>query len=112
LEAELLAIKEGISLSLQWSNLRIDIESDCLEAISMVKEGVANRSKNAFIVRGIILSMVERNSCIVLLVGIVTALVISWLTLIGCKAEPRFGYALAQKKAWKLLGEIVRLKIE
>ena len=64
LEAELLAIKEGISSSLQWSNLPIDIESDCLEAVSMIKEGVANRSKYAFIVREIILSMVERNSCI------------------------------------------------
>ena len=91
LEAELLAIKEGISLSLQWSNLPIDIESDCVEAVSMIKEGVTNRSKYAFIVREIILLLI--------LVGIVTVLVISWLTLVGCKAEPRFGYALAQKKS-------------
>lgn len=39
LEAELLALREGISLALQWSNLPLDIESDCLEAVTMVNGG-------------------------------------------------------------------------
>ncbi|VAH81178.1 unnamed protein product [Triticum turgidum subsp. durum] len=64
LEAELLAIKEGISLALQWIYLPIDVESDCSEAISMIKEGVGNKKKHAFIIKDIIDSMEERDSCI------------------------------------------------
>ena len=64
LEAELLAIREGISLALQWSILPIDVESDCLEAVNMIKRGISNKSKYAFIIREIISSMGERNSCI------------------------------------------------
>ena len=50
LEAELLAIREGISLALQWSILPIDVESDCLEAVNMIKTGNSNKSKYAFII--------------------------------------------------------------
>lgn len=57
LEAELLALKEEISLALQWSSLPIDVETDCMEAVRMIKEGHRNKSKYAFIVRGIISSM-------------------------------------------------------
>ncbi|KAI4969314.1 hypothetical protein ZWY2020_000228 [Hordeum vulgare] len=64
LEVELLALKEGISLALQWSNLPIDIETDCLEAITMIREGAGNKSKYAFVVRETIDSMRERDSCI------------------------------------------------
>ena len=35
LESEILAIREGINLALQWSTLPIDIESDCLEAVTV-----------------------------------------------------------------------------
>ena len=50
LEAEILALEEGISIALQWSNLHIDIESDCLEAVSMVKSTESNLSKYAFFI--------------------------------------------------------------
>ena len=64
MEAELLALKEGILLALQWSNLPIDVESDCLEAVKMIKGGGENKSKYVFIVRDIITALGERNSCI------------------------------------------------
>ena len=43
LESEILAIQEGLSLALQWSSLPIDVESDCLEAVQMVKVLVVGR---------------------------------------------------------------------
>ena len=44
LEVELLAMKEGLSLALQWSILSIDLECDCLEAVMMIKGGATNKS--------------------------------------------------------------------
>ena len=64
LEAELRAIMEGLMLSLQWSTLPIDIESDCLQGVSMVQSKESNRSKYAPIVLEIKEYMKERNSCI------------------------------------------------
>jgi hypothetical protein len=49
---------------LQWSNFPIDVESDCLEAVKMIKGGGENKSKYVFIVREIITALGERNSCI------------------------------------------------
>lgn len=37
-------------LALQWCNLPIDVESDSLEAVNMVKSGETNRSKYAFLI--------------------------------------------------------------
>ena len=64
LESEILAIKEGISLVLQWSSLSIDVESDCLEAVQMIKDTGRNFSKYAFMIGEIKQSMGERDSCI------------------------------------------------
>ncbi|KAM3208041.1 hypothetical protein ACQJBY_063004 [Aegilops geniculata] len=64
LEAEILAIQEGLMLALQWSSLPIYIESDSLEAVNMVKSEDTNRSKYAFLIRKIKDSMSERSSCI------------------------------------------------
>lgn len=89
LETELLALKEGISLALQWSNLPIDIKSDCLEAIMMVKAGVGNKSKHAFMIREIIINI--RILALLILVRTVVMLVTSWLFLVGCNAKLRFG---------------------
>ena len=36
LESKILVVREGINLALQWSTLPIDIESDCLEAVTML----------------------------------------------------------------------------
>lgn len=55
---------EGVSLALQWSNLPIDIESDCLEAVAMIKSGDPNKSKYVFMVREINSNTWERDSCI------------------------------------------------
>ena len=63
-EAELLAIKEGLSLALQWGILPIDLESDCLEAVMMIKGGATNKSKYAFIIRDIVSSLGQRDSCV------------------------------------------------
>uniref|UniRef100_A0A453AW05 Reverse transcriptase zinc-binding domain-containing protein n=1 Tax=Aegilops tauschii subsp. strangulata TaxID=200361 RepID=A0A453AW05_AEGTS len=64
LEAELLALREGISLAILWSMLPLDIESDCLQAVQMIVGGSSNKSKFAFIVKEIIGIMEERSSCI------------------------------------------------
>ena len=64
LESEILAIKEGISLALQWSSLPIDVESDCLEAVQMVKDAGRNFSRYAFMIGDIKQSMGERGSSI------------------------------------------------
>ena len=64
LETEMLAIKEGLMLASQWSNLPIQVESDCLEAIKMVQSAVTNRSKFAFLVKEIKDNLEERGSCI------------------------------------------------
>ena len=57
LESELLAIQGGISLALQCCSHLLDIESDCLEAVMMIKSSVGNRSKYAFLVEDIKRSM-------------------------------------------------------
>ena len=64
LEAEILAIREGLMLSLQWSNLPIDIESDNLKAVNMLKSANTNRSRYIFLVREIKENMFKRSSCI------------------------------------------------
>lgn len=47
-------------LALQWSTLPFDVESDCLQAVVMVKSGDSNKSKHAFMVREINDSIWER----------------------------------------------------
>jgi hypothetical protein len=44
LEAELLACSEGLALALENTNKPIILESDCLEAISMINDDNRNRS--------------------------------------------------------------------
>ena len=60
----MLAIREGVSLALQWSNLPIDIESDCLEAVSMLVRSGSNLSKYSFMMKEIKQSMGEQDSSI------------------------------------------------
>lgn len=64
LESEILAVREGVMLALQWSSPPIDIECDNLEAVNMVRSGDTNRSKYAFLIREIKDSMFEHTSCI------------------------------------------------
>jgi ribonuclease HI len=47
-DAELLAIEEGLQLSLHWSTLQFTLETDCAEAVEMIKEGSPNASAYAF----------------------------------------------------------------
>lgn len=61
--SELSAIRKGLSLALQWSNLPIIIESNCLEDVNLVK-GEIDRSRHSFLVCEIKLLMEQRNSCI------------------------------------------------
>ena len=64
LESEILAIKDVINLSLHWSYLHIDVESDSLEAVQMVKDAGRNFSRYAFIIGEIKQNMGERESSI------------------------------------------------
>ena len=51
-------------MALQWSLLPFDVESDCLEAVSMVKSIGSNFSKYSFLIKEIKQSMRERDSSI------------------------------------------------
>lgn len=79
LEAELLSLKEGISLSLQWSQLAIVTETDCLEAVNLLNKEKTVRSLYGFIVHEIKLLMEQGNTHI---------------THIRCNHNP-IGYLLA-----------------
>jgi hypothetical protein len=42
------AIEEGLKLAMQWSQLPIAAETDCSEALELIKEGTPNISVYAF----------------------------------------------------------------
>ena len=71
LESEILAIKEGISLALQWSSLPIDVESDCLEVINTMQNGGSTTSGAAAIY----------SDCLVLVIGYTS------ITFVHCPRE-------------------------
>ncbi|KAE8817674.1 retrotransposon unclassified [Hordeum vulgare] len=64
LESEIVAIREGLRLALQWSSLPIDVEFDCLEAVAMAKDAGHNLSRHAFLIGEIKQSMGKRVSSI------------------------------------------------
>jgi hypothetical protein len=47
-EAELMAIEEGLKLSLTWTTKQFCVETDCSEALDLVKESTPNTSIYAF----------------------------------------------------------------
>lgn len=49
-------------LALQWSDLRVVVEPDCLEAIDLLRKGDMGRSRYTFIVHEIIQLMEQPNS--------------------------------------------------
>ena len=77
MEAELLTLKEGISLALQWSNLHIDVESDCLEALMMIKGVIGNKCKYAFIIKRLLVLWRRGVLALIIFVGAVIMLVMS-----------------------------------
>ena len=62
LETELCALSEGITLSMQWSNLTLQVETDCLEAICMVTSEKQDRSRFVFLVQEIKQKLLERKT--------------------------------------------------
>ena len=46
--AELSAIEEGISLALHWTTLKLFVETDCAEAVELIKDTTPNTSIYAF----------------------------------------------------------------
>ncbi|KAK1648484.1 hypothetical protein QYE76_066289 [Lolium multiflorum] len=63
-EAKLMAIEEGLKLALQWSNLKFSLETDCLEALELIKERTPDLSAYAFRVNVIRDLIRERNTYI------------------------------------------------
>jgi hypothetical protein len=53
LEAELLAIEEGVKLALLWTPMNFIVESDCLEGINWIKQSSPNGSAHAFRINAI-----------------------------------------------------------
>jgi hypothetical protein len=47
-DAELMAIEEGVHLALLWTTLPIVVETDCAEAIELIRESTPNTSIYAF----------------------------------------------------------------
>ena len=81
LEYELLAIQGGISLALQCCSHLLDIESDCLEAVMMIKIREGNKLNTLFWLR--ISKEAWRNEILVFLIFVIAKinLVISWQIL-------------------------------
>jgi hypothetical protein len=52
-QAELEAIEEGLKLALQWSNLQVNVETDCAEALTLIQEQTTNTSVFAFTISSI-----------------------------------------------------------
>lgn len=53
LEAELSACMEGVNLALQWTQLPIEVEMDCLVAVNMIKAPEVDRSRYAMLIKQI-----------------------------------------------------------
>jgi ribonuclease HI len=61
-EAEIQAIEDGLQLALQWSQVPFSVESDCSEAIQMIKQSSPNISAHAFRINVIRELLRERDS--------------------------------------------------
>jgi hypothetical protein len=64
-EAELMAIEEGLKLSLTWMMKHFSIETDCSEALDLIKESTPNTSIYAFRINVIRELLRERGSTLV-----------------------------------------------
>jgi hypothetical protein len=60
-EAELCAIEDVLKLSLQWNQIPVTVETDCSEAVELLKDGTPNTSIYAFQVSVIRELLRERN---------------------------------------------------
>jgi hypothetical protein len=65
LESKLMATEDGVRLSLIWSQSAFCVESDCAEAIELIKATCPNVSAYAFRINSIRELLGERNSSIV-----------------------------------------------
>jgi hypothetical protein len=52
-QAELEAIEEGLKIALQWSNLQVNVETDCAEALTLIQEQTPNTSVFTFTISSI-----------------------------------------------------------
>jgi ribonuclease HI len=64
-EAELMAIEEGLMLAMQWTNLKILVETDCAVAVELINGKNPNISVYAFRVTAIRDLLQERESSLV-----------------------------------------------
>jgi hypothetical protein len=64
-EAELMAIEEGLKLSLTWMMKHFSIETDCSEALDLIKESTPNTSIYTFRINVICELLRERGSTLV-----------------------------------------------
>jgi hypothetical protein len=65
LQAELLAIEEGVKLAMNWSTLNIVVETDCADAVGLIIGKQPNISTYAFIVMAIKRLLRERDVTLV-----------------------------------------------
>jgi ribonuclease HI len=63
-EAELMAMEEGLSMAMLWSPLPLIVETDCSEAVELIKEGTPNTSIYSFRVTVIRDLLRERESTV------------------------------------------------
>ena len=63
-EAELCALEEGLKLSLLWTSLNITVETDCADALELIREGQPNASIHAFRINTIRQLIRERGTTI------------------------------------------------
>jgi hypothetical protein len=65
LQAELLAIQEGVKLAMHWSTLDIVVETDYADAVALINGKQPNISAHAFIVSAIKMLLRERDVTLV-----------------------------------------------
>jgi hypothetical protein len=63
-EAELAAIEEGVALAMAWTPLQFTVESDCSEAIHLIKKSTPNTSRYASRIQIIRELLRERNTAL------------------------------------------------
>ena len=61
-DAELCAIEEGLRLSVHWTDTKSIVETDCAEAVELIKESTPNTSVYAFRISAICELLRERET--------------------------------------------------
>jgi hypothetical protein len=103
-DAELAAIEEGIAFALAWTTLPFTVESDCLEAIQLIKESTPNTSRYASRIQVIRELLRERNTPLAKIHPLVMQIrrAMNWRKWAEYRLELKLGFRICLRKQQKL----------